>query len=402
VPLIDRRFRSLFVFLVVGFAMFGGSVTLVGATLPKIIADFGWSYVATGLVLSAGALGYVLSAFCSGVLLQRLGPKRVIVAGLLLQSVGLALFVGTPLVVLNLVLHAVIGVGQGGLEVVVNFSAARMERGGQSRVMNLMHAAFCVGAVLSATAVAVLLGLGLRWQASYRWMALIALLAAGATALLPFDRLRPPEAERAARPRVARVLRQPLLVLSFLMLWCYVGSELGVSAWVSEYYVKILGTPARAGACMVAVFWLGLLVGRLVVAGYHGRRQAELVLALASGSTVALALAMRAAGPWTAGAGFFVAGLGYSAIYPLVMALVGGHARAGQEVAVGFATMGGGIGSFATPFLMAAVSQQFGLRAGFGLYLGLNALMILLACLMIRQVRRGAHQPPVELAASSE
>ena len=140
---------------------------------------------------------------------------------------------------------------------------------------------------------------------------------------------------------------------------------------------------------MVSVYWMGLLMGRLGVSlGYRGYRQAELLLILASTCTVALSFAILMRGPWLAGVGFFLSGLGYSAIYPLVIALVGKYFKHGQGVAVGFASTGGGIGAFAFPFFMAAISDRFGIQRGFLFYIFLNVLMVLLTCLVIWQTRK--------------
>lgn len=384
-PFVERRFRPLFLALLACFAMFGVCITIIGATLPRIIAEFGWSYLATGVVLSTGAVGYFLSAFASGMLIDRIGPKRLVVGGLVLQAVGLAFFAFVPDTLVNMLFYFLVGVGQGGLEVGINYAVVRMERGGRSRLMTLMHAVFCLGAVCGPFGVVALLSV---WQVAYRLMAVAALVLAGALALVSFAGLKEDGAERGDRPPVTRLLKRPLLILLFLTLLLYVGTELGVSAWVAEYYVTILGTSVSTGALMVAVFWAGLLLGRVALSlAYHGDRQAEPILILAVICTVGLCAAVSFTSPLLAGIGFFVSGLGYSAIYPLVMVLAGKHFPQNQGVAVGFVSAGGGAGSFSVPFLMAVVANRFGLRAGFFLYICLNVIMVLVACAMIWRVR---------------
>jgi fucose permease len=255
--------------------------------------------------------------------------------------------------------------------------------------MNLMHAAFCVGAVLSPFAVSALVAAGSTWQMMFRLIALASVLMAGAMAALPFSRLHPRDEERAAEPAVMELLRQPLLVLCSLVLLVYVGVELGVSSWVAEYYVAVLRQDASVGALMVSVFWIGLLIGRAAVsAWYHGTRQAELLLSLAAVSAVGLLMALLLPGAWAAGAGFLVTGLGYSAIYPAVMALVGRQFSRGQSVAVGIAGTGGGIGSFVFPFVMAAIAHYFGIRRGFFFYVALNVVMLGLIAAVTGLVRK--------------
>ncbi len=212
---IEKEFRFLFLAMLVNFVLFGVSLTIIGATLPKIIGDFNWSYTATGTVLSAGSIGYFASSIISGILLQRLGPKLVIVIGLAFQFAGLLFFASRPIVLLNLLLNFLIGFGQGGTEVVVNFSVVRIERNGQSRLMNLMHTAFSIGAVVGPYAVIALINTGLGWQAIYRLMALLSLLIAVVFSLLPFSRLREEGKEqKAIKARVTDLLLHPLIILS--------------------------------------------------------------------------------------------------------------------------------------------------------------------------------------------
>lgn len=393
---IENRFRSLYFTMLFNFVLFGVTLTIIGATLPKIIREFDWSYIATGLVISAATFAYFVSTFVSGILLHRLKPKYVIVAGMTLQAVGLAFFAIRPYVLLNLLLNLLIGLGQGSTEVVVNFSVVRIERSGQSRLMNLMHAAFAVGAIAGPFAVGRIIDAGLSWQIIYRIMALVSILMAGTLSLLPFSRLGEEDEEHGQHPRVIELVRHPLLILSFLILFLYVGTELGVSSWVAEYYVKFLKTSESTGAYMVSIFWLGLLIGRLGLSGYRGRRQAEMTFILASTCTIALSFAVLMKGPLLAGFGFFMAGLGFSAIYPLVIALVGKYFKRGQGAAIGFVAAGGGVGAFAFPFIMSAIADTLGLRQGFFFYIALDVLMVLLTCAVIWRVRTMRKQEEVE------
>lgn len=380
---VEKNLRFIFLVLLLNFILFGVSLTIIGATLPKIIADFQWSYIATGIVLSAGSIGYFVSSFVAGILLHRLGPKKVIVIGMGLQFIGLLFFASTPIVLLNMLLNLMIGFGGGGTEVVVNYSMVKMERRGQSRLMNFMHAAFSVGAVVGPYLVIMLMHAELGWTMIYRIMSFVSLVMAVIFLFLPFSRLG---GEDKSEEKVSNVnlIRDPVLILSFIILLIYVGSELGVSNWVSEYYVKFFHSSANVGALMVSIFWIGLLTGRLGTSIiYHGSRPEAVALVLASTCTIALIFALMMKTPIIAGIGFCIAGLGYSAIYPLIMALVGRHFTSAQGAAVGFAATGGGVGSFVFPFIMAVISNTFGIRKGFFFYIALNILMVVFILVII-------------------
>lgn len=376
--------RRLLLLCILMFLLVGTTFTVFGAALPQIIRTFHWSYTLTGLVLSASAAGYVLGSFLCGLLVERIHPRTILVTGLLVGAVGLALFARSPSPWLNLLLCLAIGVFQGTVETVINYEIVHMESNGQSRIMNLAHAFFSVGAILGPLAMSAFISRGLASSLAVFAIAggLSAALAA-VFAVIPFPRIS--GATGSERGRL-RLLRNPVLLLLTLFLMLYVGAELGVSNWVSEFLVTTLGSSAILGAFTISLYWIGLLAGRLAISfAYRGRRQELLVIALGVLSTASLVAAVLSRSPAGVAAGILLTGLGFSGMYPLVMAMVGRIFRSG--VAVGTAAMGGGLGSFALPFLMAVISQGAGIRGGFWYYAGLSGVLVLLGGIIASQVR---------------
>jgi MFS family permease len=390
---LDAPSRRLYAALLADFTVFGIVLTVVGASLPAIIRSFGWSYAITGLVLASGAVGYFVSTFVCGLLIHKVAPKLLLSAGLAAGGACLAFFGRTPSPLVNLLLYLVVGLCQGAIEVVTNLEVIRMEPKGQSRLMNLMHASFSVGAVLGPALVGILAGRGAE-RTIFPLGGIAMAVMSPVFALIRFPR-RSGEGEASERSG-ARVLGQPLLLLLVLMLLVYVGAELGVSNWVSEYFVKVLAAPISTGAFAVSLFWLGLLAGRVGVSfGYKGTRQQVLLLILSAVSAAALLAFVLSRSMALAAVFVFLTGAGYSAIYPLVMALVGKLFKSG--VAVGAASTGGGIGSFTFPFIVAALFEVMGLRGGFGIYAGMSAALAIISLAIMRLIdereRRGEGRP---------
>jgi fucose permease len=383
---LDTPTRRLYFIFLAGFVIFGTTFTITGAALPRIIRSFGWSYAVTGAVLAASAVGYLVSTFASGLLVRRFQPKRVLLAGLLLGSASMLFFMRWPSPWLNLGLNLAIGVCQGTLELVTNLEVIHMERRGQSRLMNLMHAAFSVGAIAGPFAVGTLFAAGLGGTVVFTAAGALLSLMALLFALTPFPRVH----DEASHGKSRATLGQPLVLLLTVVLLVYVGTEVGVSNWVSEYFVNVLGAAASMGAFSVSLFWAGLLAGRLGVSFlYKGTRQELLLLALALSSACALTVALLMRSPAGVAAAIFLVGLGFSAFYPVTMALVGDRFKSG--VAVGTVATGGATGSFAIPFVMAMVAQALGLRGGFWFYLGLDVVLVVLTLALIR-LARGRHE----------
>ena len=381
---LDVPTRRLYFLLLTGFILFGVIFTIAGAALPHVIRTFGWSYTVTGLVLAASSAGYMLSCFLNGFLIQRLAPKLILVTGLVLGAACMSLFMRWPSPWLNLALNFGIGLCQGCMEVVTNLEVILMERKGQSRLMNLIHACFCVGAAAGPAAVGYILKENIELTVIFMVSAGLFALLAVLVLVVPFPRAR--AEKEAGQGSGAHLLRNPLLLLITAALLTYVGTEIGVSSWSSEYAVKVLDIAASTAALAVTLYWLGLLAGRLTLSlAYKGSRQEVLMVGLSGLGSVSLVAMLLARSVPAFAVAVFAAGLGSSGIYPLGMSLLGRHFQSG--VAVGTAATGGAAGAIAFPFLMAVVSQSVGIRSGFWFYFGMALLLVALSVSLVGMVR---------------
>jgi fucose permease len=391
--LVARPFRGLFIGLFGTFALFGTSMTIVGAALPRILGDFGWSYGAAGAVIAASAAAYFLSSFLSGRILKRIGSKATVVTGLASCVLGLAFFAAAPGFLLNLFLNALIGAGQGLIEPTVNWAALRMDQESTSRPMNLMHGAFAIGAVAGPIVLGLIIATGLSWTLLFRAISILFAVLGVALAAMPFAKLGSVAQESAAGSAKARPGKSPAYWLGFICLLLYVGAELGISNWIAEYFVRIFAAGPAFASLTVSLFWVGLLAGRFgVPALYRGSRQEAVLVAsslLLVASTIGLcALGFFAASGgrlWAPAALTFLAGLGCSIIYPTVISLVGISCKEAQAEAISFAVAGGGLGLFAFPFMMSWISQACGIKIGFASY-AIIAAFTAAACLALAKV----------------
>ncbi|HAR00745.1 MAG TPA: hypothetical protein DCR61_15470, partial [Verrucomicrobiales bacterium] len=69
--------NQAFVYLFVNFLLFGGIATTVGATLPLVIREFGWNYLAAGWIFAGSAAGFFVSTFVTGMILPSWGGRNV-------------------------------------------------------------------------------------------------------------------------------------------------------------------------------------------------------------------------------------------------------------------------------------------------------------------------------------
>jgi len=386
---------SLFVVLTANFVLFGASMTIFGAAIPKILRLYSWSYSEAGLVLAASSVGYFTSTFISGFLVKRVGSRYLVFATLATEGLSLLFFARLPSVALNAGLNFLIGFGQGGTEVVSNVTVIRLERDGKSRLMNLLHASFCVGAFIGPLGVAGLLSAALSWRVVFPALGITILLVSALIITRRFPEpsdeeipvSAPPGEMTPELPTEESSLRQTLIGVYFTMILLYVGVELSMTNWSAEFFVIRLGTAEGAGAMMVALLWIGMFAGRLGLSFfYHGTRQ-ETVLLLLNGISACFLLLMLVSTSRIVSAVFvFCIGVGLSGVYPLVMSLVGKQSR--SSVAVGVVSKGGGVGSFSFPFILAFIADRIGLYRAFYFCLFVAVIMLILAAVLHKRLSK--------------
>ncbi len=381
----DKGARPLFTLLFAGFAVYGAVLTTFGATVPRILMDFSWTYTTTGLVLAALSVGFFLSTFASGLLLEGSSPKGIYITALLVTAAAMALFGRWTSPGINVFLCFAIGIAQGIIEVVTNYETVRLEKAGQSRLMNMLHAGFSAGAIVGPLAVGTIMQAGLSWRTAFPVGGALFLILAVYAALSRF-----PAPEKGVHQGAAggiALLRQPVVILLSLAMIFYVGSELGASNWIAEYFVRVLDASPSTGAFSVSALWVGIMAGRslLSLVGRAGKQAATvMVLSLICIACLLAFMALRSVLP--AMVLVLALGLGYSGIYPLIMNLTGQSFR--SSAAVGMISTAAGLGSFTFPFLLAGISQAAGLRRGFLLLallpLGITATVAAASRLMPR------------------
>lgn len=346
---------------------------MIGATLPVVVREFAWSYRIIGVLLAGAAAGYFLSTLWAGFVLRRWGVRRILVAGLFLQGAGVVAFGTDPRWLLSLAWMFVYGVGQGMIEVGGNFAVIQLPFSMRGRAMNLVHAAFTLGAVIAPALSGLLLSQDLSWRWIY-WS------AAAANVVLAFWVSRQCFSSHGGEPPLAsthhRVLA-PFVIGATLVIVLYVGVEVSVSSWVAEYTVAVFGGSLAMGSWLVSVYWVGILGGRVGVAiAYRGQSHYGVLVVFSSVSVLGFALLLLASSKLALFVSVLVTGLGLSVIYPTVMLLLGDHQSEDQGKDVGIVASGGGLGAFVFPLVTGWLVDTTSLEWGFRFF-GLMTILML-------------------------
>jgi fucose permease len=282
---------SLPLTLVVGgfctFALIGALQAMYGPTLFSFQSRFGIDNSTANLIFSAFFAGVVTAIVALGALEQRVSRATSLTAALGLLGVG-SLGVGlAPAWWVALVSASGIGLGYGLSVLNYNTLFATGFGSRSTAFVNLLNAAWSVGAILGPVAV----GLSSSDQR-------LPFLVAGMMGLMfaPLGlsaRTTNPDGFKPTQGTPSATIPPWTLMLMFAcVMWLYTGTEVGIGAHEPRHLNAVFGYSPEQAAFLSSLFWLGQAVGRVLVAPISLRVREDVIvvacLALA-GCAVALA-----------------------------------------------------------------------------------------------------------------
>jgi fucose permease len=365
-------------------AVYGGGLLqgLALVTFPAASAVFtGGAYRLTerayGLMFAPQVALAILAALLGGRVQRRWGDKRVFLAGLAANLASMALLLGSRFVTgahgatyaLLLTATAFMGTGFGLTVPVVNTLAGALFPGRVDVAILALNALLGLGTALAPVLIALYTALGAWWGLPLT----IALLVAG---LFAWSAPLPLAAAGAPRLTAARS-RRFWLFLTFAFGYGIVETLNG--NWAILYMKGVLHAAGSLAALALTAFWAAATAGRVLFAGIERQLPARTTFRLLPwvvGFAFLATSLVPASSPGLGVACFGLAGLGCSALLPLMISL--GSADAAPGYLIAFYQMGYGVAAFGLDPLRSATG--LGMRA---LYGGASAIAVALGALAV-------------------
>jgi len=335
----------------------------------------------------------------SGMLVERFREKPVMMAAFGLALAGALLISLLPSYPVFLVSLFLIGAGFAALQVVINpllrtaggeehyaFNSvlAQLIFGGASFLSPFLYSYFVQNIGQPGAEGKPLIGLmtklvrpGLSWVSVYWVFAVILLVMVAVIAAARFPVVVRKEDEKAGAWATHKALfANRTVILFFLGIFAYVGTEQGVSFWISKFLKTYHGyAPQTVGAARVAWFWLLMTVGGvlgLVLLKFLDSR--KVLLGFTVAALVFLTLALFGPGP-LALVMFPAMGFAASVMWPVIFSLALNSVESHHGSFAGILCTGI-IGGALMPPLIGFIGGLVGLRQGMlVLYLTLGYIL---------------------------
>jgi MFS transporter, FHS family, glucose/mannose:H+ symporter len=337
-------------------AFTGVGSTALGPLLPHLFGQWHLHDRQAGLLVGCLFLGSF-----AGTLTMSQHLRQCLRRGAWLTASGCLLFAwstrradGFATGMLALVL---MGFGLGHLMSSLNLLVGAAPASVRARQLANLSAAWCIGAVLSPCLSTVLL-VGISPAVRLGLFAPLYLLP------LFVEPVEPSSASQALPRQPASHARLPagalLCILAFLI---YGGIEASIGAWVPVFATRYSAGPLAATQWILSLFWIGLIVGRVLMAKFVSPASEELLLRTAMFASLICLLWLLAAPSFTQIATAAAAmGICLSPLFPLLLstALSGGYSNRTMGVMLACCALGSAL----FPWLLGILSSAFSLRTG--------------------------------------
>ena len=358
---------------------------IIGPLSPEFIKDFKLSDLLAGVLPFAFFIAYGVMSIPSSMLVQKYNEKVIMVAAFVVAFLGSLLLAIEPNYLTAILSLFLIGCGMAMLQVVINpllrvaggaenyaFTSvlAQLIFGGASFLSPLVYSYMVINLNKGNTSgVFSLLGPlvppGMTWISLYWLFAVICLFMFAILLLSKFPKVELAHDEKAgAWETHVMLFKKPVVILYFIALFCYVGTEQGVSYWMSQFlfeYHKF--DPQTTGANAVAYFWglmtAGGILGLFLLKLMDSRK---LLVLFTIPAIVALTFGLYGSAQISLYA-FSIVGFFMSVMYPIIFSLALSSVDEHHGSFAGILVTGI-IGGAVVQVLIGGLGNLFGLRAG--------------------------------------
>ncbi|SER27751.1 MFS transporter [Actinokineospora terrae] len=360
--------RSSIATLHAGAFLWAFTSTLLGPALPLVTEELDLGYSSGGTVFTVSSAGFLTGSLVAAWVFGRFTLRTLVLAsvGALLPLLYLTSLVSSlPLL---LVVVGVTGVAGGVLTTLVNAGIADLTADHRAAALSLLNVSFGLGALLAPLFAGAVIAWTGAWKPMYQLTSALVLLVL----LLAARSLEPTESKPAPGWRV-------VLDRSIATVFLAAALEWGFAYWSATYFADVVGAGKALAANMSALFWAGMLLGRLAFGSLlRAADPHRTVTVCATAAVLASATLALNAGTTLSVIGAIALGASLAAVIPSLLATAinaNPHHTGPISGTLMFTT---GTGSLAAPAFIGLLAGHTSLAAAIWTFPALAALLLLI------------------------
>jgi MFS transporter, FHS family, L-fucose permease len=339
--------RSFYLLILIFLIFFAISflTNILGSINPNVTDSFKLSGTLTGMLPFSFFIAYAVMSIPSGMFIQRYGEKKSLILAWVLAFAGALIFSAFPRFPIFLGSLFLIGSGMALLQVAI-YPLLRVVGGEENFAFNSVIAQLVFGAASFLSPfvysylvtnladpdagggflihmISRLIPLQLPWVSIYLVFSLVSFLMLVIILSTKFPPVVRKEDEIVgAWETHVQLFRKRIVILYFLGIFAYVGTEQGIANWISEFLRTYHGlAPETEGARTVGMFWGMMTVGCFLGLGLLKLLDSKLVLGIFTSAALVILTFTLFGSVKFALFGFAALGFCLSVMYAIIFSL---------------------------------------------------------------------------------
>jgi FHS family glucose/mannose:H+ symporter-like MFS transporter len=369
-----------------GMFVFGIVMAILGAIMPSLFEKIQFNKSEAGNLFFTMNLAMLLMSLIFGPVVDRFGYKIFLIFCSFLVAFSLFLFTHASNYAIILAAAVVLGFGGGGLNGGTNALTSDVHPDKRSSALNLLGIFFGFGALT----IPFLIGMMLE-HIGLHYILILSIMFS----LVPFFLFlifsfpKPKHQQGFPLSQVSSIMKDPVLWLCGILLFFQSGNEFTLGGWISTYLHEFFGLTPKAASFILAGYWAAIMGGRLVSSRVvKVWRNQTIVFLSALLSLAAAVLIVVAPSGFLAVLGVVGIGLGFAAIFPTTLAVVGESFPRFSGTAFSFVFVIALMGGMTSPWLTGKIAHATSLRQGLFIPVFNCSMIVILQIAVIRILRR--------------
>lgn len=258
----NKSYLIPIVFIFIMMILIATAENVRGVFIPLFKKDFSVNDTEIGLMLTVSSLGYIIFTYIGGILCQKIGQKKVFIAGfifIIMSLLGLWTSYSYFMLLLSMF---IMNIGLSLVSIATNTIIPLLFISFQAVLMNLTHFCYGLGSTIAQRVSGILIFNGFGWRNIYLTEAFIFILLF--LFLIPMKMPNTNIAKGTAGGAKGHIFKNKLIYFYMLGLGFYVFAEVGTGNWFVNFMEKSFSYDKSKSSFYLALFFGIFTFGRLI------------------------------------------------------------------------------------------------------------------------------------------
>ena len=338
----------------ISIGLLGIYISIYQSIISTITKEYSISNTVAGVIISMHFLGSVVAPVIFGEISDRIGKKAVVVVAFVISITGLLfifLFNSIVMVVIGIFM---IGSGFGVAEGTLSGILSDVNAGETDRVISISQMFFSIGAVAGPLIALSLISLYGSWKVLF--LLLIILYCVILVYLVRLKFVEKSDVVRYDHGLISvKLVKEKIFILLCISIFIYVGIEEGVAFWLKTYFESTYNA-GQLGVYALSGYWGSMIIGRFIASRF-AKYNKQLMAGGLLVSLLFLIVVLLVKSSMISIICFMGVGLGFSAVWPIIMSTTARHYSEYTGTALGIMMTCSAAGGIAVPSLIGFIAD---------------------------------------------